>query len=98
MKIIFDNGGGSGGSGGLEQRSGVDAIASSASTVSVTFASPMPDADYSISYSIFNTVDSNPIFLQILSVLKDASGFDVSLNAPTDTANYILEWTVTQNG
>ena len=85
-----------GGQGNLLGHSGAAAIADAQQTVSVVFASAMPDTTYALNCSITNVTDADPIYLNIVSTTKLTTGFTVEFNAPTDTANYILEWQVTR--
>lgn len=67
-------------------------IANGATTVSVTFSSALGAATYGLSCTIFNNTDSMPIFLQWYVAGKSTTGFTLVLNAPTDSANYVLSY------
>lgn len=86
---------GSGGSGGATvSRSGESTIANATQNVTVTFSSAVSSTSYSIDYSLLNTVDAQPIYLQGIVTGKTVNGFTVQLNAPTDSANYIIDYKV----
>lgn len=86
-----------GGSGALIGRADQVAIASGAQSVAVVFSSAMADTNYAVSFSIGNTVDATPIFLSVVRVTKLTTGFTATFNAPTDTANYVLDYQVTRD-
>lgn len=83
-----------GGFGAILGRAQSDAISASASSHAVTFSTPMASTGYSIQANITNLVDADPIFLQVVSITKTVNGFTANFNAATDSANYILEYTV----
>ena len=66
-------------------------MASGISTKAVTYSSAI-SGTYALVVSIANTTDSTPIFLHPIITAKSASGFTVTFNAQTDTANYVLEY------
>ena len=76
-------------------KAGSQAIANGASTATVTFVSPMADDQYKPNFDINNIVDADPIMLWGVITAKSAAAFTVTFNAPTDSANYILEWGAT---
>lgn len=75
-------------------RAGKTAISNAASSVTVTMSSAMDDATYAIDFAFQNVTDSTPIFLQGIVTAQSTTAFTVTLNAPTDSANYILSWHV----
>lgn len=83
-----------GGFGALLGRSESVAISNGAQTVAVSFAVAMPSANYALVVNITNTTDADPQYLSFANIVKTASGFTVELNAPTDSANYVLEYMV----
>lgn len=85
-------GAGGGGGGVLVARSGQDAISSGSNTIAVAFSSDIGTTNYSIKYSIVNDTDVDPIMLQGVVTTKLSSGFTVTFNTPTDTANYSIDW------
>lgn len=91
---ILAGGGGGGGGGDTFKRAANVAITSGQASVAVTFSSAEADTTYVIVFSIQNTVDANPIFLQGYISAKSTSGFTVKFNAPASTANYILTYSV----
>lgn len=75
-------------------RAGSNAITNGQNSVSVTFSSDIGTTNYAITASIRNTTDADPIMLQIVDTAKATSGFTATFNAPADSANYFLEWSV----
>lgn len=71
---------------------GVEALSSSVQSKAVTFGTAMPDANYVLDFCFQNTTDSDPIMLQGMITAKSTTGFTVSFNAPTDSANYKMNW------
>lgn len=67
-------------------------IPNATSLVAVTFASAMPSANYVVLASIRNTADTDPQIQPLTITAKSASGFSAKLPAPTDSANYILDF------
>lgn len=93
VNIGSGGGGGGGGPGGaLTGRAGVESLTAAQQTVVVLFSATMGTTNYSLDYSIQNNTDAFPIMLQGVVTAKDALGFTVVLNAPTDTANYTLNY------
>ena len=86
-----------GGQGNLLGHAGSQAISSGSPTVSVVYPAAMPDLNYSLTLSITNTVDADPIYLIIVSTTKTVSGFTAEFNAPTDSANYVIEYKVARD-
>lgn len=72
-------------------------IGSGAQTLAVVFSEVMPSINYSLLATIRNVTDADPIMLQIVSTVRATTGFTVTFNAPTDTANYVLEWAVSED-
>lgn len=70
------------------------ALSNGQQTVAVTFAVPYADANYIVTQEIRNTVDAQPIFLEIVDTVKTAAGFTATFNAPTDSVNYIFDYAV----
>lgn len=68
-------------------------IGNGVGVISVSFASPKVDTNYSVKFS-FECSDSQPIFLMGMIQNKTINGFDILLNAPTDSVNYKLNYTV----
>jgi len=75
-------------------RTGEVAISNAAQTAAVVFSASMGTTNYAISWSIKNTVDSDPIYPSGVITVKDNDGFTVELNAPVDSGNYVLEYLV----
>lgn len=93
FSVNIGSGGGGGGPGGaLTGRAGVESLTAAQQTVVVIFSATMGTTNYSLDYSIQNNTDPFPIMLQGVVTDKTATGFTVVLNAPTDTANYTLNY------
>jgi hypothetical protein len=76
-------------------RAGNESLGSAASSVTVVFSSPTADTTYvPTPVSFVNLTDPDPIFLQGMITGKTVNGFTVTFNTPTDTANYIMAWSV----
>lgn len=69
------------------------AIGNGVGVISVSFATPKTSINYAVKFS-FECSDSQPIFLMGMIQNKTVNGFDILLNAPTDSANYKLNYTV----
>ena len=80
----------SGGSSGSQSA----AIAGSSSSASVVFTNPFGSVNYVPLWSITNTIDANPIFLDGYISAKSSTGFTVTFNAPTDSVNYVFNYAV----
>lgn len=95
---FFDSasGGGGGSSGTLQGRNANVALGNGVQTASPVFSSAMADTAYSISIIFKNLVDGSPIFLIPIITAKLTTGFTVIFNAPTDSVNYIMEYTVSK--
>ena len=87
-------GGGGGGGGGGVGASGSVNISSGSSSVSVSYTKP---GSYNPVWSILNTADTSPIFLQGTITAESTSGFTVTFSAPTDSANYYLNYSASVN-
>jgi hypothetical protein len=90
---VFNWPSGSGGSGGDVFAQGVYNMPSGQSTFTVAYDVTLASAIPPI-FSIVNTVDGSPIFLIAYVSAFSTSGFTVTTNAPTDTANYQLVYSV----
>lgn len=84
-------GGGSGSGGGIAQQ---ETVASSATSKTITFPTPLSGANYSVITQWINTTDTNPEFQPITITDKTASGFTATWNTPTDTANYSIAYII----
>lgn len=87
-------GGGGGGGGSGVGASGSVNISNGASSVSVTYTTP---GSYNPVWSIQNTSDTSPIFLQGTITAESSNGFTVTFSAPTDSANYYLNYSASVN-
>ena len=77
----------------IETRSGVVDIPNGADSLTVAFSSAYQDANYFVNCSIICN-DSNPIFLNFIIKNMTVNGFDIKLNAQTDSANYKLSYQI----
>jgi hypothetical protein len=77
---------------GAATAAGSEAIASSATSKSITLSPAQSNTDYAVNANFQNSTDSNPIFQPISVSSKATTGFTVEWNVPTDTANYLLEF------
>lgn len=78
-------------------RASSDAIDSGVATKSVVFTTAMANNTYVVSATIENTADTNPdkSILPIVTA-KATTGFTVDWNAPTNSANYKLNWIISE--
>lgn len=89
-----------GNSGGIAQASlgkaGRVAIGTGQESVSVSFVTALTTAvtTFSLQVSLMNLSDSFPQFLSVQVTSFTVNGFTATLNAATDTGNYILNWSV----
>lgn len=91
MQIIITQAANSGTPGTL-LRAGSSPIDTASATWTVAFTSAVADTDYALAISVHNLTDASPIFLIPIVTAKTVNGFTVTFNAPTDTANYVLEY------
>ena len=92
FSVNIGSGSGSGGGGTTVQRSGTQAITNGSATVTITYSSAMPDTNYSIDYSVANTTDADPIYLQGIVTTKSTTGMVITFNAAADSANYVVTY------
>lgn len=87
----------SSGSGGAAKILDADLVSLSSGLLSTTvlLSSTLADTNYAVFCTIENSLDGSPEFLQFYIANKTTSSFDITFNAPTDTANYILNYLVT---
>jgi len=78
----------------LAQKSGSLAINSGVKVQAVTFGTTFGSTNYSIKISITNTTDADPTYHTPIVISKAATGFTAEWNELTDTANYVLEWSI----
>jgi len=77
----------------LISKSGQEALGSGASSATVTFTTLRSDADYLVHAWITNETDANPAYFPVTRVSSRlATGFTVTWDIATDTANYLLNW------
>lgn len=75
---------------------GRQAIANDSCTVSVTFAD-LGHTNYTVNATLENTSDSPPSIYAFIVSSKTSTGFTVTLMGDTDSANYVLNWTVIED-
>ena len=68
------------------------ALASGVTSATGAFSAAFATSGYIPEFSFSNTVDSSPIFLQGMITYLAATGFVVTLNAPTDSVNYVMNY------
>ena len=74
-------------------RSGQVSLGSGVTTSgSVTFSSTLGTTSYAVTATMINTTDTNPQFQPVPITAQSATAFTASWNAPTATANYVLNW------
>lgn len=78
-------------------RSGQQAIGNASTSQAVTFTSTLGTTSYGVSVIMRNSTDLNPQFQPITITAKSATGFTATWNAPTDSANYVLEFLAIPN-
>lgn len=61
--------------------------------LSIVFGTARVDTNYAVKFS-FECNDASPIFLMGIIQNKTVNGFDILMNAPTDSANYKLNYTI----
>lgn len=72
-------------------------LSAATSSKVVTFSSTLGTTNYAVIAIMNNLVDANPQFQPITITAKSATGFTATWNAPTDSANYILEYIAIPN-
>lgn len=87
---------GSGGGGGSAQSGFAQeaSIPSSATSVTITFPSPLPSTAYVVNPQLVNLLDADPDFQPLTVTQKTTTGFTVKWNAAMDTANYKIAYIV----
>lgn len=75
-------------------RAGRSNVGVGVSSVTVTFSSPLPDTTYTVLPALQNTVDAFPQIQPVLVTGFSVNGFTATWVAPTDSANYKLNWLV----
>lgn len=83
-----------GAGGGGDSGSQSVALSSGVSSVSVTFSNAFGSTNYVPLWSISNVTDATPIFVLGIITAMSSSGFTVTFNAPTDTANYVFNYLI----
>lgn len=91
VQFMGSGGGGSAAQSGFSQEENIPAAATS---LVITFPSPLPSSAYVVLPQMVNLVDASPEYQPLTVTNKSASGFTVSWNAPTDSANYKIAYIV----
>lgn len=73
-------------------RAATEALGNGVSSKVVTFSTPLASTNYAISAMLQNITDANPQFQPVTITAKTVNGFTATWNAPTDSANYSLEY------
>jgi ribosome-binding factor A len=81
--------------GGMD-RHGRYAIANDTCTFTVSFAD-IGTTNYTINATLENTSDSPPSIYAFIVSARTSSSFDITLMGDTDSANYVLNWTVIED-
>lgn len=92
---IFQFAGGGGGSSAVQAGfANEEPVGLGATSVNITFASPLPGVNYVAQVGWINELDPNPQYQDLVITNKTVNGFTVQWNAPTDTANYSIGYAV----
>lgn len=78
----------------LSGMAGRDSILAGVTSHQVNFSAPRLNVNYAVQFSFMNLVDPFPIFLQGIVTSISVAGFTITFNAPTDTGNYFLNWSI----
>ena len=71
---------------------GNNTLTNGVQNVSVILPTEYNDTNYSIDYSLINTVDSEPSQYGSIITAKSVSGFTIKFSGEIDSSNYIFEW------
>jgi len=82
---------------GFSGRAGQQAISSGTTSQAVTFSSTLGTTSYGLTVNMKNVTDAFPQFQPLEITAKSATGFTVTWNANTDSANYVLEYIAVPN-
>ena len=91
--LLSGSGGGGGGGGNSALPANVVNIPNAASSIAVIYSSTIAVANVPV-FSFINIIDATPIFLQGMITASSTTGFTVTFNTATDTANYKLSYIV----
>jgi hypothetical protein len=80
---------------GLGIETGNYKMSTADTTADIVFIQQQGSLNYSIAYSIVNTVDNPPLLFVSGVFEKTVDGFKVMFSSPMDTDNYELSWIVT---
>ncbi len=79
---------------GITYKAGSSAISNGVRTKAITFNTAMANANYAVHAIMANTTDNNPQYQPVIAISKTTTGFTVEWNELTDSANYVLEWSI----
>ena len=71
---------------------GSEAIAGAATSKAVTFVNAFSNVLYGVAAQLVNTTDATVQYQPLTITSKSTSGFTATFNAPTDSANYLLDY------
>ena len=73
---------------------GEEIIEDDKDSVYVEFSSPLDNANYLVSADLENETDLSPSKYTVIIINKSKNGFSALFSGSTDSANYVLNWTV----
>jgi hypothetical protein len=76
---------------------GVASMSSGATTVSITYSTAFSSTNYALTATMENITDTNPQLQPIVITAKSTTGATFTVNDPTFTANYLINWTAIAN-
>jgi len=79
---------------GLGIETGNTGMSTGDTTAEIVFVQQQGSEQYSIGYSIINTVDNPPLLFVSGIFEKSVTGFKIMLSSPVDTDNYYISWVV----
>jgi hypothetical protein len=77
------------------RRSDSDVVANGVQFHDVTFSATLGTTNYGVVANLVNLVDTDPQIQAVVITVKTATGFRASWSAPTDSANYRLDYIAT---
>ena len=80
---------------GFANVSGTETVGNGVSSKAVVINPPLADTNFSVVATISNTVDSGTQYQTPVITTKTTGGFTAKWNAPTDSANYVVEYQIT---
>jgi len=80
---------------GFANLSGTEAVGSGVSSKAVIINPALGSTNFSVVATISNTIDAGTQFQTPVITTKTTGGFTAKWNAPTDSANYVIEYQIT---